>query len=42
MLVFFDKGAEGVERLTVSRAGIGQIYRSAWEPEKIDQWQRLA
>ena len=42
MLVFFDKGAEGVERLTVSRAGIGQLYKSVWEPEKIDQWLRLA
>jgi Xaa-Pro aminopeptidase len=42
MLVFFDRGAESVERLTVSRAGIGQLYRSAWEPEKVDQWVRLA
>jgi Xaa-Pro aminopeptidase len=42
MLVFFDKGAEGVERLTVSRSGIGQLYKSVWEPEKIEQWARLA
>ncbi len=42
MLVFFDRGAEGVERLTVSRAGIGTVYRSAWEPEKTEQWARLA
>jgi Xaa-Pro aminopeptidase len=42
MLVFFDRGAEGVERLTVSRSGIGQFYKSAWEPDKIDQWARLA
>ncbi|MCX6550620.1 MAG: M24 family metallopeptidase, partial [Acidobacteria bacterium] len=42
MLVFFDKGAAGVERLTVSRSGIGGIYTSVWEPEKIDQWVRLA
>ncbi len=42
MLVFFDRGAQGVERLTVSRSGIGQVYRSAWEPEKLDQWVRLA
>jgi Xaa-Pro aminopeptidase len=41
MLVFFDRGAEGIERLTVSRAGIGQLYKSAWEPEKIEQWARL-
>jgi len=42
MLVFFDRGSEGIERLTVSRAGIGQIYKSVWEPDKIDQWVRLA
>jgi Xaa-Pro aminopeptidase len=41
MLVFFDRGAEGLERLTVSRSGIGQLYTSTWEPEKIDQWARL-
>jgi Xaa-Pro aminopeptidase len=42
MLVFFDRGAEGIERMTVSRAGIGQIYKSVWEPEKVEQWTRLA
>jgi len=42
MLVFFDKGAEGIERLTVSRSSIGQFYRSVWDPDKIDQWVRLA
>ncbi len=43
MLVFHDRGqGEGVERLTVSRSGIGQLYTSVWEPEKIDQWERLA
>jgi Xaa-Pro aminopeptidase len=42
MLVFFDKGAEGIERLTVSRSSIGQLYRSVWDPDKIDQWIRLA
>ncbi len=42
MLVFFDKGAEGIERLTVSRSGIGQLYKSVWNPDKIDQWVRLA
>jgi Xaa-Pro aminopeptidase len=42
MLVFFDRGAQGVERLTVSRSNIGTFYRSAWEPDKIDQWARLA
>jgi Xaa-Pro aminopeptidase len=42
MLVFFDRGAEGVERLTVSRRGVGALYTSVWEPEKVDQWTRLA
>ena len=42
ILVFFDKGSQGVERLTVSRAGIGGLYTSVWVPEKIDQWARLA
>jgi Xaa-Pro aminopeptidase len=41
MLVFFDRGAEGIERLTVSRSNIGTFYKSAWEPDKIDQWVRL-
>jgi Xaa-Pro aminopeptidase len=42
MLVFVDRGAQGVERLTVSRSGIGSLYKSVWEPEKVDQWTRLA
>ena len=41
ILVFFDKGKEGLERLTVTRFGMGEYYKSVWEPEKIDQWQRL-
>ncbi|HEY3383643.1 MAG TPA: M24 family metallopeptidase [Vicinamibacterales bacterium] len=41
MLVFFDRGVEGVERLTVGRSGIGGLYKSVWEPEKIEQWARL-
>jgi Xaa-Pro aminopeptidase len=42
MLVFFDRGTEGIERLSVSRSGIGQFYKSAWDPDRIDQWVRLA
>jgi len=42
ILVFFDKGPQGVERLTVSRAGIGDLYTSVWVPEKIEKWARLA
>ncbi len=41
MLVFYDKGAEGVERLAVSRYGIRDFYKGVWEPEKIEQWQCL-
>ncbi len=28
--------------MTVSRYGISDLYKSVWEPEKIDQWKRLA
>ena len=43
MLVFFDLGDEGVERLTVSRYPLGSLYQSAWEGGDLDaQWQRLA
>jgi len=44
MLVFYDRGPEkGLEKLTVSRYPIGQIYRTVWNPEKEpDQWKVLA
>ena len=44
MLVFFDRGEElGVERLTVSRYGLGDSYESAWGGGSDDeQWARLA
>lgn len=44
MLVFFDRGeGEGVERLTVSRYPLGDLYEPAWEGGDLDeQWQRLA
>jgi len=42
MLVFYDRGEEGVERLAISRYDIGNFYQGIWEPEKIDQWERLA
>jgi Xaa-Pro aminopeptidase len=41
ILVFTDKGPEGVERLSVSRAGIGQLYKAAWDPDRVDQWTRV-
>lgn len=45
ILVFFDRGPEqGVERLTVSRYGLGEFYASAWPEGGSDdaQWARLA
>jgi hypothetical protein len=42
MLVFYDKGEKGVERLAVSRYGIGNFYKGVWQPEKIEQWECLA
>ena len=43
ILMFHDRGAAGVERLTVSRYGLGDFYESAWEGGSADQqWQRLA
>jgi hypothetical protein len=41
ILVFTDTGPGGIERLTVSRAGIGQYYKAAWDPDRTDQWTRL-
>ncbi len=42
MLVFFDQGEEGVERLTVSRYPLGSLYQAAWEGGDLDaQWERL-
>jgi len=42
MLVFYDRGEKGVERLAVSRYGIGNFYKGVWQPEKIEQWDCLA
>jgi len=43
MLVFFDKGEEGIETLAVARYDVGSIFKSAWDKEKQpDQWARLA
>lgn len=43
ILVFFDPGnGRPVERLTVSRYGLGNLFASAWNPEaQPDQWKRL-
>jgi len=44
MLVFYDRGeGQGIEKFTVGRYGIGDLYKSVWDPAKEpDQWQRLA
>ena len=44
MLIFFDRGPElGVERLTISRYPLKDLYDAAWEGGSIDeQWRRLA
>ncbi|TEU08270.1 MAG: aminopeptidase P family protein [Candidatus Aminicenantes bacterium] len=42
MLVFYDRGEKGVEKLAVSRYGIGDFYEGVWQPEKIEQWECLA
>ncbi len=44
MLVFHDPGAgKEIERVTVSRYGVGDLYESVWEGGDLDeQWTRLA
>ncbi len=44
MLVFHDRGGEaGLERLTVSRYPLGELYEAVWEGGDLDeQWVRLA
>jgi len=44
ILVFFDPGAgKPIERLTVSRYGLGGLFQPAWKPEQQpDQWKALA
>jgi len=36
MLVFFDRGEAGIERLTVSRYPLGAMYKAAWEGGDLD------
>ena len=44
MLLFHDRGTEqGVERLTISRYPLGELYEPAWQGGDLDaQWRRLA
>lgn len=43
LLVFHDRGQDrGVERFTVSRYGVGDLYPTVWKAGQEDQWQTLA
>ena len=44
ILLFYDPGAgRPVERLTVSRYGLADLFKPAWNPdEEPDQWRQLA
>jgi len=44
ILIFFDPGGgKPVERLTVSRYGLGGLFAPAWDPARQpDQWKRVA
>ena len=44
ILVFFDPGeGKPIERLTVSRYGLGGLFKPTWDPDKQpDQWKALA
>lgn len=44
ILIFFDPGdGKPVERLTVSRYGLGGLFAPAWDPDtQPDQWQAVA
>lgn len=42
IMLFFDRGAAGVERLAVARYDIGNLFKGEWNPEKEpNQWKRL-
>ncbi len=44
ILIFHDPGeGKPVERLTVSRYGLGELFAPAWDPDRQpDQWQAVA
>lgn len=44
ILLFYDPGAgRPLERMTVSRYGLADLFKSAWNPDQEpDQWQQLA
>jgi hypothetical protein len=43
VLIFHDRGAEGVERMAVARYAVGDAFPAAWDPDaQPDQWARVA
>jgi hypothetical protein len=42
ILVFHDRGAAGVDRFSVNFRQMGDWWKSAWDPSKMDQWAKLA
>jgi hypothetical protein len=43
MLAMFDRGGEkGIERFSVNRYGIGDLFPTIWKANEEDQWQALA
>ncbi len=41
ILLFFRRDDGSVERLVLSRYGLGEFYEAAWNPEEEDQWECL-
>jgi Xaa-Pro aminopeptidase len=42
ILIFHDRGKDGLERLSASRYGVGDLYKGVYSPGTEDQWQCLA
>ena len=43
MLVMFDRGGDkGIERFSVNRYGVGDLFPTVWKADEEDQWQALA
>ncbi|MFC2169796.1 M24 family metallopeptidase [Acidobacteriota bacterium] len=42
ILVFYSREEMGLERIAVSRYGIGDFYEGVWDPTKSEQWECLA
>jgi hypothetical protein len=43
ILLFYDEGQKGIERLAVARYDVGNLFKGAWVPEQEpNQWKRLA